>query len=101
MVILATVISIVLAIAIGVYAALRQNKLGDHVATVTNFVFLAAPVFVIGLLLKEFVAIPINQHVGSTAPSSTPTVNRVRPCPVPSCPVYPTTPPTPPCPRSR
>jgi peptide/nickel transport system permease protein len=66
MVILATVISIVLAIAIGVYAALRQNKLGDHVATVTNFVFLAAPVFVVGLLLKEFVAIPINQHLNRT-----------------------------------
>jgi peptide/nickel transport system permease protein len=63
MVILATLISIVLAIAIGVYAALRQNKLGDHVATVTNFIFLAAPVFVVGLLLKDFVAIPINQHV--------------------------------------
>ena len=63
MVILATLISIVLAIAVGVYAALRQGKIADHVATVTNFLFLAAPVFVVGLLLKEFVAIPINQHL--------------------------------------
>jgi peptide/nickel transport system permease protein len=63
MVILATLLSIVLAIAVGVYAALRQNKLPDHIATVTNFIFLAAPVFVVGLLLKEFVAIPINQHL--------------------------------------
>ncbi len=38
-------------------------ELGDHVATVTNFLFLAAPVFVVGLLLKEFVAIPINDHL--------------------------------------
>jgi peptide/nickel transport system permease protein len=30
---------------------------------VTNFVFLAAPVFVVGLLLKDFVAIPLNQHL--------------------------------------
>ena len=66
MVILATLLSIVLAIAVGVYAALRQGKLGDHIATVTNFLFLAAPTFVIGLLLKEFVAIPINQHLNRT-----------------------------------
>ena len=52
-----------LAIFVGVYAALRQGKVADHVATVTNFLFLAAPVFVVGLLLKEFVAIPINQHL--------------------------------------
>ena len=44
-------------------AALRKGKVTDHVATVTNFIFLAAPVFVVGLLLKEFVAIPINEHV--------------------------------------
>jgi len=63
MVILATLISIVLALGVGVYAALRQGRVGDHVVTVTNFVFLAAPVFVVGLLLKEFVAIPLNQHL--------------------------------------
>jgi peptide/nickel transport system permease protein len=63
MVILATVLSIFLAISVGVIAALRHGKATDHFATVTNFVFLAAPVFVVGLLLKEFVAIPINQHL--------------------------------------
>ncbi len=63
MVILATLLSIVIAIAVGVFAALRQGRIADHAATVTNFLFLAAPTFVIGLLLKEFVAIPINEHV--------------------------------------
>jgi peptide/nickel transport system permease protein len=63
MVILATLLSIVLAVAVGVVSALRQGKVTDHVATVTNFIFLAAPVFVVGLLLKEFVAIPINEHL--------------------------------------
>jgi len=63
MVILATLISIVLAIAVGVYAALHQGKIADHAATITNFIFIAAPVFVVGLLLKEFVAIPLNQHL--------------------------------------
>ncbi len=66
MVILATLISIVLAIGVGVYAALRQGRLADHTATVTNFLFLAAPTFVIGLLLKEFVAIPLDEHTNTT-----------------------------------
>lgn len=63
MVVLATLLAIVLSLAVGVYAALHQGRVGDHVATVTNFLFLAAPVFVVGLLLKEFVAIPINEHL--------------------------------------
>jgi peptide/nickel transport system permease protein len=66
MVIVATVVAVLLAIGLGVWAAVRQNKLADHTITVTNFVLLATPVFVLGLALKEFVAIPINQHVGST-----------------------------------
>ena len=66
MVVVATLIAIILAIGLGVWAAVRQNKLADHTITVTNFIFLATPVFVLGLALKEFVAIPINQHVGST-----------------------------------
>jgi peptide/nickel transport system permease protein len=66
MVIIATVIAVAIAIFLGVVGAVRQNKLTDHAITVTNFVLLATPVFVIGLALKEFVAIPINQHVGST-----------------------------------
>lgn len=66
MVIVATVIAIVVAIGLGVWAAVKQNKLTDHAITVTNFVLLATPVFVLGLALKEFVAIPINQHAGST-----------------------------------
>jgi peptide/nickel transport system permease protein len=66
MVIAATIIAVFLAIFVGVVAAVRQNKFADHAATVTNFILLATPVFVIGLALKEFVAIPVNQHVGQT-----------------------------------
>ncbi len=66
MVVIATLVAIVVAISLGVLAAVRQNKLTDHAITVTNFVLLATPIFVLGLALKEFVAIPINQHVGST-----------------------------------
>jgi len=66
MVIIATLVAIVVGISMGVIAAVRQNKFTDHAITVTNFVLLATPVFVLGLALKEFVAIPINQHVGTT-----------------------------------
>lgn len=66
MVLIATVIAIVVAVTMGVVAAVRQNRFADHAITVTNFVLLATPVFVLGLALKEFVAIPINQHLGTT-----------------------------------
>ena len=65
MVIIATVIAIFVAIFVGVLAAVRQNKLTDKTITVTNFVLLATPVFVLGLALKEFVAIPINEHLNT------------------------------------
>ncbi len=64
MVIVATIIAIFLAIFVGVVAAVKQGRLADHAATITNFLLLATPTFVIGLALKEFVAIPINEHAG-------------------------------------
>jgi peptide/nickel transport system permease protein len=66
MVILATVLSIGVAVPVGVFSAVRKGKPSDHTVNVTNFLFLAIPTFVIGTLLKEFVAIPINQSVGHT-----------------------------------
>ncbi|HUY63470.1 MAG TPA: ABC transporter permease [Acidimicrobiales bacterium] len=66
MVVAATLLSIVVGISIGVFAALRKGRLGDHVSMTTNFLFLSIPTFVIGLLLKEFVAIPLNQHLNRT-----------------------------------
>jgi peptide/nickel transport system permease protein len=66
MVVIATLIAIFVAIFLGVLAAVRQNKLTDKSITVTNFILLATPVFVLGLALKEFVAIPINEHLNTT-----------------------------------
>jgi peptide/nickel transport system permease protein len=66
MVVIATIVAIFVAVFMGVMAAVRQNKVTDHAITVTNFVLLATPIFVLGLALKEFVAIPINQHLGTT-----------------------------------
>jgi len=66
MVILATLLSIFVAIPIGVWAAVKKGKPADHSINVTNFLLLAIPTFVIGTLLKEFVAIPINQAFNRT-----------------------------------
>ena len=66
MVVIATLVAIVLAIAVGVLSALRRGRAFDTAATFTNFLFISVPVFVLGLILKEFVAIPINNAIGHT-----------------------------------
>jgi peptide/nickel transport system permease protein len=62
MVILSVVLAIVLAISVGVIAALRHDTIVDRTTSVVNFIFLSVPVFVVGLVLKTFVAVPIDQH---------------------------------------
>jgi peptide/nickel transport system permease protein len=64
MVLAALVFSIIIAISTGVIAAMRRGKFVDRSITFTNFFFLATPVFVTGLFLKFFVALPINNHFG-------------------------------------
>ena len=67
MVIIATVIAIFIAIAVGVFSAIRQGHSFDSAAAFTNYLFISIPVFVLGLLLKDFVAIPVNNAIGRTA----------------------------------
>jgi peptide/nickel transport system permease protein len=62
MVILSVVLAIVLAISVGVISALRHDTVVDRTTSVVNFIFLSVPVYVIGLILKTFVAVPIDQH---------------------------------------
>lgn len=66
MVIAAMVLSILLAVVVGVYTAVRKNKLSDYVATIVSYVLIALPVFWFAVLLKEFVAIRFNDLVGQT-----------------------------------
>ncbi len=66
MVLIATAVAIVVGIGIGVLAAVRQGKPFDVGAAFTSYLFISTPVFVTGLVLKEFVAIPINNAVGHT-----------------------------------
>ncbi|HUY06308.1 MAG TPA: ABC transporter permease [Acidimicrobiales bacterium] len=66
MVIIATIIAIFVAIAVGVFSAIRQGRAFDSAAAFTNYLFISVPVFVLGLLLKEFAAIPMNNAIGHT-----------------------------------
>jgi peptide/nickel transport system permease protein len=66
MVIPATLIAAVVAIALGILGAVRQYKIDDHVSTTMAYIFYATPVFVLGILIKDFLAIHINNAVGHT-----------------------------------
>jgi peptide/nickel transport system permease protein len=66
MVIPATILAAILAITLGIVGAVRQYKPVDHLSTALAYIFYATPVFVLGILLKDFVAIKANLAVGHT-----------------------------------
>ncbi|MFL6129317.1 MAG: ABC transporter permease [Mycobacteriales bacterium] len=66
MVIAAMVLSVLLAVIVGVYTAVRKNHAADYVATVISYMLIALPIFWFAVLLKEFVAIRFNDLVGQT-----------------------------------
>jgi peptide/nickel transport system permease protein len=66
MVIPATLIAIVLGIVVGVVGAVRQYSIVDHLSTGLAYVFFSTPVFVLGILLKDFLAVDVNKAIGHT-----------------------------------
>jgi peptide/nickel transport system permease protein len=66
MVIPATIISAVLGVLLGVISAVRQYTVTDHVLTATAYLFYSTPVFVVAILLKDFLALKLNAAVGHT-----------------------------------
>jgi len=66
MVVVATVVAVLVAVVLGVLAAIRQGKAADWVVTFSSFLLISVPVFVTGLVLKDFVAIPINDTLHHT-----------------------------------
>lgn len=66
MVVAATVVAVLVAVTLGAWAAIRQGKAADWIITFSNFLLISIPVFVTGLVLKDFVAIPINDTVHKT-----------------------------------
>lgn len=66
MVIPTVIIASIIAVIIGVITAVKQYSITDHTLTGFAYLFYSAPVFVIAILLKDFVAIDINKAVGHT-----------------------------------
>jgi peptide/nickel transport system permease protein len=66
MVLLATVLAVGVAIVVGVIGALKQYSFTDNAITVSGFVLLSMPVFWLAVLLKQFLAIDVNNLVGRT-----------------------------------
>ncbi|WP_108718000.1 ABC transporter permease [Miniimonas sp. S16] len=59
----ATLLAIILGVAIGIVTALRQYSGFDYLVTFTTFLFFSLPVFWVAVLLKEFGAIRFNDFL--------------------------------------
>lgn len=59
----ATCIALLLGVTIGVISALRQYTTFDYVITFLSFVLYSLPVFWVAVLLKQFVAIGVNDYL--------------------------------------
>ena len=64
MVILAMLLAVILAVIVGVISAVRAGKAADYILTTLSYMLIALPVFWLAVLLKEFVAIRVNDLVG-------------------------------------
>jgi len=65
----ATLLAVVFGVAIGVVSALRQYTTFDYVITFASFLAYSLPVFVVAVLLKEFVAIRFNDFLEDPYPA--------------------------------
>lgn len=66
MVVGAMLLALVLAVVVGVFSAVKQYSAGDYVATFSGFLFLSMPAFWLAVLLKEYLAIRVNNLFGTT-----------------------------------
>lgn len=62
----AVILSVALGVVVGVISAVRQYKPVDHISTGLAYLFFSTPVFVLGLLLKDFLAVDLNKAAGHT-----------------------------------
>jgi peptide/nickel transport system permease protein len=64
LVLISAIVGSILGIAAGAWGAVRQYRASDHLVTISSFVILATPVFVLAIVL-EILAVGINNAVGS------------------------------------
>ncbi len=62
----AVILSVLIGVVVGVVSAVRQYKPVDHVSTGLAYLFFSTPVFVLALLLKDFLAVDVNRAIGHT-----------------------------------
>jgi peptide/nickel transport system permease protein len=65
MVLVATVLGLVVGMALGVVGAVRQHSVFDQASRVLTYVLLAMPAFWVAGLLKEYLAIRLNRLLGA------------------------------------
>lgn len=63
LVIIATILSILIGITIGIISALRQYSRFDYTITFVAFLFFSLPIFWVAVLLKQFAAIEFNNFL--------------------------------------
>jgi len=63
LIILATVVSILIGLVIGIITAVRQYSALDYASTFAAFLFFSLPVFWLAVMLKEFGAIKFNNYL--------------------------------------
>ena len=64
LVVAATLLAIVIGVAVGIVSALRQYSGFDYTITFTAFLFFSLPLFWVAVLLKQYVAIRFNDWLG-------------------------------------
>jgi peptide/nickel transport system permease protein len=60
----AVALSVLIGVLVGVLGAVKQYSIPDHVSTGLAYLFYSTPVFVLALLLKDFLAVDVNNAVG-------------------------------------
>jgi peptide/nickel transport system permease protein len=70
----ATILALVLGIAVGIISALRQYTAFDYSITFVSFVLYSLPVFWVAVLLKQFMAIGLNDFLDNPSLNWTATV---------------------------
>ena len=63
LVLIATILSVIIGISIGIISALRQYSRFDYTITFTAFLFFSLPIFWVAVLLKQFAAIEFNDFL--------------------------------------
>ena len=66
LVLLATALSVLLGIVVGIFSAARQYSSMDYGSTFVAFLCFSLPVFWLAVLLKEFGAIKFNDYLGES-----------------------------------